>query len=62
NNEEKLIIEEEEILRETTQFFQNQYRNRSPKLNQMNEDWRRVYQPIERIKKSWYKDLTEPLS
>src|SRR5260363_285750 len=28
----------------------------------MNEEWRKVYQPIERIKESWYKDLTEPLS
>ncbi|CAG8805067.1 46285_t:CDS:2 [Gigaspora margarita] len=38
NSEEKLIMEEEEILRETTCFFQNQYRSRSPKLNQMNEE------------------------
>ncbi|CAG8842721.1 15178_t:CDS:2 [Gigaspora margarita] len=62
NNEEKLIIEEEEILRETARFFQNQYRSKSPKLNQMNKDWRRVHQPIKQIKESWYKDLTEPLS
>src|SRR5260363_39088 len=48
NSEEKLIIEEEEVLRETAHFFQNQYRSRSLKLNQMNEEWRKVYQPIER--------------
>ncbi|CAG8786377.1 2413_t:CDS:2, partial [Gigaspora margarita] len=62
NSKEKLIIEEEEILRKTARCFQNQYRSKSPKLNQMNEDWRRVYQLIEQIKESWYKDLTEPLS
>ncbi|CAG8838409.1 15929_t:CDS:2, partial [Gigaspora margarita] len=62
NNKEKLILEEEEVLKETAQFFQNQFRSRLPKLSQMDEDWKRVYSPIEWINRSWYNDLTKPIS
>ena len=39
--------------------FKNQFRKRKTKLEEISEEWKRVYDPKDWIKETWYEELEE---
>ncbi|CAG8662315.1 4134_t:CDS:2, partial [Paraglomus occultum] len=62
NKEEvNLVTEPNAVLNGLAEHFQNQFRKRKTKLEDMSEEWREVYRPKEWINEAWYRKLEEKI-
>ena len=57
NEEVSLISEPNTVLNGLAVYFKNQFRKRKTKLEEMSEEWKRVYNLKDWIKETWYKEL-----
>ena len=59
--EVKLISEPNAVLNSLAEHFQNQFRKRKTKLEEMSEEWKEVYSPKRQINETWYEKLEEKI-
>jgi len=62
DNKRRLYIEPEEVLNETRNHFQSQFRSRQFNSEIFNERWREVYEPKKSIEEDWYCELNQSIT
>jgi len=59
--EVKLITEPSAVKAGLAKHYENQFRKRSTKLDEMSEKWKEIYKPRTWINESWYKQLEDKI-
>ena len=59
--EVNLITEPKAVLSGLAKHYENQFRKRDTKLDEMSKEWKEIYEPKEWIKETWYKSLEKTI-
>jgi uncharacterized protein YecA (UPF0149 family) len=58
----ELLNEPDKVLRKTAEHFEQQFKKRNFDRGKITEEWEEVYEPIRRVKETWFKDLNSKIT
>jgi ribonuclease HI/exonuclease III len=58
----ELILDPELVKNQVDEHFQNQFRKRRHKFEELTEDWKEEYQPKSWIKQEWYEEVMDEIT
>ena len=59
---QELIVDESLVKQQVTAYFQKQFKKRNQKFEEMNQKWKKEYEPKKDINSDLYKNIISPIS